>query len=563
MIPCPKCNVQNAPGSSFCMNCGAPLTSETASETIGSLRTRYEGVNDTESRASSEAIDLEPGTLFAGRYRIERKIGQGGMGVVYLATETLAGQDRAIALKLIRADRLADRKALDRLIREGALTQQIRHRNVVAVYNVGEVDGQAFVAMDYVEGVSLREWHRRQLTAKAEIPFKTIVSILREILAGLEAAHDLQIIHRDLKPENVILTADPDPDGTSLQILDFGIARAPGANETVTGTGLGTPRYMAPEQITNPGTAGPPADIYSLSIMFYELLMDVLPQGHWQPPSGGRGDVPATIDKLIEKGLSSRPASRQPTVGAYREELDSCLAGTSRDQTNKQETLRKPNRLMEGNLGETYQSHWQQMLSTTGGKVSLGLSVLVGGAIILASTNSELFEETDQRLHKQDVWIDGRGGGTEPADGDTIADTDETGNQDTVNDTGNDKGGTTSNKPIGVVNPTSPPPPQSPFTKLAGIWNDGMGGIFRITVNDEGSFFGNGSAAGAVYRIEGSIPGGKFVGNINGQAFSGPLQWDGACHIAYQTYAQNTLISEGKFHIDHNPGAACPARFAQ
>src|SRR5690606_6863726 len=107
--------------------------------------------------------------------------------------------------KLIRADRLVNQAAIDKLISEGALTQDIRHPNVVAVYNVGEADGQPFVAMEYVDGVSLREWHQRQYAARQEIPLASVAEIIKSLLEGLDAAHQLNIIHRDLKPENIVL----------------------------------------------------------------------------------------------------------------------------------------------------------------------------------------------------------------------------------------------------------------------------------------------------------------------------------------------------------------------
>lgn len=104
------------------------------------------------------------------------------------------------------------------------------------------------------------------------------------------------MIHRDLKPENIMLTEEPTETAAPLKILDFGIARATsGATDSGTGTGLGTPRYMAPEQVTAADTAGSAADIYSLSVIFYELLVDVLPQGHWQPPRAAARMFPARL----------------------------------------------------------------------------------------------------------------------------------------------------------------------------------------------------------------------------------------------------------------------------
>jgi serine/threonine protein kinase len=148
-----------------------------------------------------------------------------------------------------------------------------------------------------------------------------------EILAGLDAAHKAGVVHRDLKPENVMLTTVPNDQGAQLKILDFGVARAAGAGDTGA-TSLGTRGYMAPEQITAPDAAQPSADLYSLSVMFYELLVGVVPQGHWQPPSGGRSDVPPAIDKLIERGLANNPRVRPQNVAEYGQLLADAMKST-------------------------------------------------------------------------------------------------------------------------------------------------------------------------------------------------------------------------------------------
>lgn len=332
MIACPTCKAQNPDGSIFCSTCGKPIAGPAPAAPVGDLS----GMNTIDPgillskpgpARSEEQVALEPGTVFADRYTIEQVVGRGGMGIVYRAKDSIG--DRSVALKLIRSDLLGGDAAVKRLVTEGVLTQDIRHKNVVNVYNVGQVDGQPFVAMEFAGGTSLREWLRQQVTARTEVPLRIAARIVAEILDGLDAAHSMGIVHRDLKPENVMLTADPTDVAAPLKILDFGIARAANKFESGTGTGLGTPRYMAPEQITNPDAAGPSADLYSVSVMFYELLVDVLPQGHWQPPSGGRSDVSVGIDKLIERGLSNRPASRPQTAKEYRAELVAAVNNTA------------------------------------------------------------------------------------------------------------------------------------------------------------------------------------------------------------------------------------------
>jgi serine/threonine protein kinase len=227
MTACPHCKAENPDGSSFCQHCGKPLAGQvtgTGPIDLSSLNT-ISG-DETKARGFRQAEDtaLEPGTVFAERYTIESIIGRGGMGIVYRAMDSIG--DRNVALKLIRSDVVGGDGAIKRLISEGVLTQDIRHKNVVSVYNVGLQDDQPFVSMEFVNGVSLREWLRQQVTARTEVPLRVAARIIAEILDGLDAAHSMGIVHRDLKPENVMLTTDPTDAAAPLKILDFGIARA-------------------------------------------------------------------------------------------------------------------------------------------------------------------------------------------------------------------------------------------------------------------------------------------------------------------------------------------------
>ncbi len=289
-------------------------------------------IDDMETKAPRPGSSrvLAPGDVFAARYEVLQVIGEGGMGVVYRAMDKLTSKE--IALKLIRADRLAGKDAVQRLIREGVTSRDIRHPNVVAVYDVGEADGQPYMSMEFLQGQSLRAWTRKRLQTSTDCSMLTAANIIAEILAGLDAAHKAGVVHRDLKPENVMLVGEPGDKAATLKILDFGVARAVGSGDTGA-TSLGTRGYMAPEQITAPDAAQPAADLYSLSVMFYELLVGVLPQGHWQPPSGGRSDVPAAIDKLIERGLSNNPRMRPQTVAEYGKALADAMNATQTSST--------------------------------------------------------------------------------------------------------------------------------------------------------------------------------------------------------------------------------------
>jgi serine/threonine protein kinase len=348
MTTCTKCSAEIAANARFCGACGEPAKQPTPAAAapgidLGALHTIDEGQTRQPSRV--ERKHLVPGEEFAGRYMIEQLIGEGGMGVVYRARDKLTGQ--TVALKLIRADRLAGTEAVQRLIREGVTSRDIRHPNVVAVYDVGDSNGQPYMSMEFLAGKSLRAWNRQRMQGP-DASMATAANIIREILRGLEAAHKAGVVHRDLKPENVMLLTDPDDQGVQLKILDFGIARAPNSGDTGA-TSIGTRGYMAPEQLTAPDAAQASADLFSLSVMFYEILVGVVPQNYWQPPSGGRADVPQAIDQLIQKGLSPSPRTRQQSVGEYREGLEAAMkpqpkpvtSGTWADRPEIQDVIKK------------------------------------------------------------------------------------------------------------------------------------------------------------------------------------------------------------------------------
>ncbi len=330
-MKCPNCQSDVPADARFCGECGQAmkqlgrsLAEDTSSgPDLSGLHT-LDGL-ETKPPGGPKQRVMQPGEVFASRYEVSQVIGEGGMGVVYRAHDKLTEKD--VALKLIRADRLAGKDAVKRLIREGVTSRDIRHANVVAVYDVGDADGQPYMSMEFLAGQSLRSWNRQRLQSSTDCSMKTAANIIAEILAGLDAAHKANVVHRDLKPENVMLTTTPNDEGAQLKILDFGVARAAGAGDTGA-TSLGTRGYMAPEQITAPDAAQPSADLYSLSVMFYELLVGVVPQGHWQPPSGGRSDVPPAIDKLIERGLANNPRVRPQSVAEYGQLLAEAMKST-------------------------------------------------------------------------------------------------------------------------------------------------------------------------------------------------------------------------------------------
>jgi tRNA A-37 threonylcarbamoyl transferase component Bud32 len=311
--------------AAFCPSCGRRLTVPTpvptpAAAALGATLSDIQTI--TGGGGPTSSVTLAPGDLFHGRYTIERHLGAGAMGVVYAAKDQVT--NRTVALKLINPA-LADRpSARERFLREGLMARDVRHSKIVAMYDVGEVDGQVYLVMEYLTGDTLRKWLHGTLQEGRDLSFDTARAIIRHVLEGLAAAHATGVVHRDLKPENVMLLGDPNQGDFSLKILDFGIARAVGASShvTTTSSSTGTPLYMAPEQKTAADTVGPAADLYAVTAMLYELLIGVAPEGRWGPPSRERKDLPPGIDTIVETGLASRPRSRYQSAEEYIKALD-------------------------------------------------------------------------------------------------------------------------------------------------------------------------------------------------------------------------------------------------
>ena len=519
MNPCEKCGADLPADSVFCPNCGKPVR-DSANASVDQI-TPMTGLitPDPDSPTGMEtkvSPTLQSGQVFADRYTIDSVIGRGGMGVVYKAIDKVSG--KPVALKLINASHLGGERAIKRLIEEGVTARDIRHPNVVAVYDVGLSGDQPFVAMEYLDGISLRSWHGRVMQRGESVPLRVAARIIVEILDGLRAAHDAGVIHRDLKPENIILLHEPTDRSAPLKLLDFGIARAAGnLASSSSGTGLGTPDYMAPEQRTNPDAAGPSADLYSISIMLYELLVGVVPGRHWQPPSGGRSDVPLEVDALILKGMSDNRDSRPQSAAEYRQALIGAVN-------------RIPVKPIDPNPNKTSA---KPLIWLASGSAALVGLVVVGMAI----ANS--FSGYD--------------------DSGTVTRTIDTGAYDDIDTTSEDDVQTLTS----TVKPPVSPPPSSPYAYYNGTWADGIGGHYNLQFNNNGAFSGSGRAAdGTPVNIRGGISGQnlQYVLNVQGMdvASGRGLQTD-QCHFNYQTFdSYGNLSLSGQFHVNHEPGGPCP-----
>ncbi|MEZ4250263.1 MAG: serine/threonine-protein kinase, partial [Polyangiales bacterium] len=266
---------------------------------------------------------MQPGTVVAGRYRIEAHLASGGMGAVYRARHTLA--ERAVALKILRPTSMGmDVADVRRFRREATAPARIGHPGIVEVLDAGVEEGFLFLVMELLEGESLRA--RRRHATRAEL-----LGWIRTLLEPLAAAHDEGFVHRDLKPENVFLARTAD--GERLKLLDFGIARSIGGpSDTRTGTGLGTPGYMAPEQALEARGAAPAADVWSVGVMIYETVTGVRPFEGETPHATvlkavSEDHVPLTgvapeLAALVDACLAKRPVDRPRDARALMQRLD-------------------------------------------------------------------------------------------------------------------------------------------------------------------------------------------------------------------------------------------------
>jgi len=248
---------------------------------------------------------IEPGTRIAG-YEVVRVIGQGGMSEVYEAIQS--GTSRPIALKLLGGRRADEPRYVERLRREGYALARIRHPNVVVVYDAGVTDGQAWIAMDLLEGQSLRDL----LIDRRRLPLPQALAYASAIFDGLEAAHRLGIIHRDMKPENVFLSRDG-----GLKIVDFGNAKLlnSGLKSTDPHKIFGTAAYMSPEQLGFHRGTGPRSDLYAVGLMLYEMLYGRHPFSDGPDPY----DLPPSIElcRLQIEVMPPPLTSVEPKIPAF------------------------------------------------------------------------------------------------------------------------------------------------------------------------------------------------------------------------------------------------------
>jgi len=284
--------------------------------------------------------DLQPGTVLDGKYNIERQIGAGGMGAVYEATHTAIG--RTVAIKTLHLAYAGDEQLVERFHREAQMAGSIGHDNICEVTDIGTAaDGTPYLVMPLLAGGALAD----VLEGPEMLPIPRLIDIVAQTLSALQAAHEARIVHRDLKPDNIFVTKIGDR-RDFVKLLDFGISKLLDQDAvlqlTQTGTVLGTPFYMAPEQAKGSKEIDHRVDLYAIGVILYEALTGKRPfEGDtyneimykiiaedYQPPSQLNPQVPPQLEQIVLKAMAREPEARFQTAAEMRRALASAVAAT-------------------------------------------------------------------------------------------------------------------------------------------------------------------------------------------------------------------------------------------
>ena len=323
---CSACGTENPDKAKFCINCGGSLGSENPDE-IG---------RDIDATIFEvDGISYEPEITVADRYVVDRELGRGGMGTVILCRDKFQ-DDEYCCLKVINPQLIDNEDLVERFKSEGRIARKIRHRAIIATHDIFEWKSRWHISMEFFPGMVLRKIIQDADTAGKSVPLDYARGVILELLDGLNAAHEVTV-HRDLKPENIMLKGLPGKPDFKLKILDFGIAKNfEVSNATMAEVAMGTTGYMAPEQARDAANVDARADLYAVTVMFYELLTGLLPVGNYEPPTALRSELPPWVDAFVDKGLKSRPEGRFDSSNDMAAELRD--GGKKKDDAPKHQT---------------------------------------------------------------------------------------------------------------------------------------------------------------------------------------------------------------------------------
>jgi serine/threonine protein kinase len=345
---------------------------------VASRRSSLKMTSEEKSQSSGEDLsgDAPADLRTFGRYVIEKKLGEGGMGAVYRAVDS--NLKRTVALKILPREKARNEVLVKRFQAEAQATAQLRHKNIVCVYDSGELDGFLYIAMEYVDGIDVQDLVMR----KGGLSVKRSLDIIKQVARALEHAHEQSIVHRDIKPANLLI----DRDG-NVKLADMGLARSIAETEeagiTRAGTTVGTVDYMSPEQARDSKSADCRSDMYSLGATWYHMLVGkpIFPDGDLlnkitahattapPDPRDVRPNVPESVVQIMHKMLEKKAVRRYQTPTELIHDLENGFSGATDS----------------GNAG-----------AADGGEKLLSLDILAG----LAEEDTAADEEIRERARK-------------------------------------------------------------------------------------------------------------------------------------------------------------------
>ena len=287
---------------------------------------------EQETRIDIQAASNGPPAML-GRYKVLKELGRGSMGVVYLGKDPTI--QRFVAIKTMQLNEIDDSDKLQdvktRFFREAESTGRLSHPNIVTIFDAGEEHDLGYIAMELLQGTTLKDWSRRPNL----MPFQKVIPILATVAEAMDHAHQQGVVHRDIKPANIMLTSDE-----VVKIMDFGIAKMATSSKTQTNIVMGTPTYMSPEQIAGKKVDGR-SDIFSLALVMFELLTGRPPFmadnvsallfaiAHTPHPSlrAIRPDLPPIFKDVLDRALHKDPVHRYRRASEFALELRSCVKG--------------------------------------------------------------------------------------------------------------------------------------------------------------------------------------------------------------------------------------------
>jgi serine/threonine-protein kinase len=280
--------------------------------------------------SSTDDTRIDSG-LFDGRYRFIRRLGSGGMARVFLAEDVVL--HRQVAIKILADRHAEDAQFVERFQREARAAAGLNHQNIVAIYDRGEADGSYYIAMEYLDGETLKDVIERE----GALAPRRAIDISLQVLAALHFAHRREVIHRDVKPHNIMVLRDG-----RVKVMDFGIARAGASDMTEAGSIVGTAQYLSPEQARGQAV-GPPSDLYSMGCVLYEMLTGRVPftgdsavaiaMKHVQeppvPPRRIDPSIPPELEQVVMHAMAKDPARRYQTAAEMGMDLDRIRKGAA------------------------------------------------------------------------------------------------------------------------------------------------------------------------------------------------------------------------------------------